>query len=83
MHRKKEERKRKQGVGTPRTPGALASCVLAAASGAAGTAVAVELALVTSRRLEPALLATRRILVPPPLPFFSLPVGMLSILESS
>lgn len=83
------------------TPGALASVACPAASGAAAAAAATAavgadvgaLALVTSRRLEPALLATRRILPPlaapdpaPPPPFFSFvePVApVLSALESS
>jgi hypothetical protein len=54
--------------------------VLGAEVGAAATAFA-ELAFVTSRRLEPAALATLRIFVPPP-PFLSFVVGV-SALESS
>ena len=80
------------------TPGVLFSCVLAVVSGtgaaaeaaaaaaAAATIALVALAFVTSRRLEPALLATRRILVlawvPAPPPFFSFKIGA-SPLESS
>jgi hypothetical protein len=83
--KKERDKDRKKPEGRP-TPGALVSCVLAVESGAvaaaAAAAAAVELALVTSRRLEPALLATLRILDPPPLPFFSLAVGV-SALESS
>jgi hypothetical protein len=62
------------------TPGVLASGALGAEVGAAATAFA-ELAFVTSRRLEPAALATLRIFVPPP-PFFSFVVSV-SALESS
>ncbi len=97
--RKKKERQR-CGKKKKRllTPGVLVSCVLAVVSGtgaaaeaaaaaaAAATIALVALAFVTSRRLEPALLATRRILVPAwapaPPPFFSFKIGA-SALESS
>lgn len=59
----------------------LASCVSAVDSGAGVTAV-VAFAFVTSRKLEPALLATLRILVPPPLPFLSF-ADWVSVLVSS
>ena len=76
--RKRGTKQMQKPEGRP-TPGALVSCVLAVGSGAAAAAAAVELALVTSRRLEPALLATLRILDPPPLPFFSLAVGVSAL----
>jgi len=67
------------------TPGVLGSCVLTVGSGA-GAAALVALAFVTSRRLEPALLATLRILLlewdAAAPPFFSFDVGV-SALESS
>jgi hypothetical protein len=61
----------------------LASCVFAAVSDAVAAAALVgALAFVTSRRLEPALLATLRIFDPPPPPFFSFEVAA-SVLGSS
>lgn len=75
-----EEQEAMQGSEGRPTPGVLASCALAVEVGAVATAF-VELAFVTSRRLEPAALATLRIFEPPP-PFFSFEVGV-SALESS